>query len=182
MHHHSLDRATVEPDRNPPRNLDSSRTLGHFQKAHWQAQRIKFGCGKLSGCALPCVGRDQRVALRSRCPQPRPHAERLRRTSRILPRVTTQSRFYTIKGTADVLATSPTQVYALLRRGQPRGSKVGGRGQWWIGRDVVEAFIAHVYDDTATWVADNPFDGDGDGCSDNRPPGDVPSVDRPGDA
>lgn len=93
--------------------------------------------------------------------------------------MTSQQRFYTIADTADVLATSPAQVYALLRRGQLRGFKLGGRGQWRVGRD-----------DTATWVADNPWSGngngngdtDGGGGPDNPQPGDEPAEGEPGDA
>lgn len=100
-------------------------------------------------------------------------------------RVTGWQRFYTIAETADVLATSPAQVYALLRRGELRGFKLGGRGQWRVGLDDVEAFIAHAYEDTATWVSDNPFQGHDDtdhgGDPDNPPPDEEPLPDRPGD-
>ena len=35
--------------------------------------------------------------------------------------------------------------------------KVGGRGQWRVGRTDLEAFIAHAYADTRTFVDQHPF-------------------------
>jgi excisionase family DNA binding protein len=41
---------------------------------------------------------------------------------------------------------STAQVYVLIRRGELRGIKIGGRGTWPIGRDDLEAYIERTYD------------------------------------
>ena len=52
---------------------------------------------------------------------------------------------------------SPAQVYALIRRGDLKGIKVGGRGVWRIGREDLEAFITDAYTETDRWIAEHPF-------------------------
>lgn len=58
-------------------------------------------------------------------------------------------RFLTIADVAEVLATSEAQVLALVRRGDLRALKLGGRGQWRVSVEDLEAFIAQAYADTA---------------------------------
>ena len=55
------------------------------------------------------------------------------------------SRFLTLDGVAEVLSVSRSQAYALVRRGELRAIKVGGRGVWRIERVELEAFIAAAY-------------------------------------
>jgi excisionase family DNA binding protein len=43
-------------------------------------------------------------------------------------------RFLTIEDVALELATSRSQIYALLRSGDLQGIQIGGRGQWRIER------------------------------------------------
>ena len=43
------------------------------------------------------------------------------------------------------LATSKSQIYALLRSGDLKGIQIGGRGQWRIERVKLEEYIAEAY-------------------------------------
>jgi excisionase family DNA binding protein len=66
-------------------------------------------------------------------------------------------RFLTLADVAEVLNTSSAQVYALVRRGDLPAIKIGGRGQWRVESEALEAYIKKAYDDTATYVKDHPF-------------------------
>lgn len=55
------------------------------------------------------------------------------------------SRFMTIQEVADDLATSKTQVIALIRSGDLLGIQVGGRKQWRVERSKLEEYIAEQY-------------------------------------
>ena len=55
------------------------------------------------------------------------------------------NRFLTLDGVGDVLSVSRSQAYALVRRGELRAIKVGGRGVWRIERVELEAFIVAAY-------------------------------------
>ena len=57
-------------------------------------------------------------------------------------------RFLTLADVAEVLATSTAQVYALVRRGDLRALKIGGRGQWRVEAVELEAFIQRMYEQT----------------------------------
>ena len=57
-----------------------------------------------------------------------------------------EPRFLTLADVAEVLATSTAQVYALVRRGELRAIKIGGRGQWRVENVELEAFIKRMYD------------------------------------
>jgi excisionase family DNA binding protein len=67
-------------------------------------------------------------------------------------------RFLTLDDVAEELATSRNQVYALVRQGELGGIKIGGRGQWRVGRDDLETYIAKVYDETRQFIKNNPYD------------------------
>ena len=58
-------------------------------------------------------------------------------------------RFLTLADVAEILNVSAAQAYALVRRGEIRAIKVGGRGQWRIEHDEVERYIARRYDEVA---------------------------------
>ena len=47
--------------------------------------------------------------------------------------------------------------YALLRRGELRAAKIGGRGDYRIGRDDLEAYIERTYAETERWIEEHPF-------------------------
>ena len=54
-------------------------------------------------------------------------------------------RFLTLADVAEILATSVSQVYALVRSGELRGIQIGGRGQWRVEAVELEKFIARMY-------------------------------------
>ncbi|WP_235736742.1 helix-turn-helix transcriptional regulator [Nocardioides alcanivorans] len=66
-------------------------------------------------------------------------------------------RFLTLPDVAEVLNTSAAQVYALVRRGDLPAIKIGGRGQWRVEAEQLEAYIARMYDEARTYVSQHPF-------------------------
>ncbi len=66
-------------------------------------------------------------------------------------------RFLTLADVAEVLNTSSAQVYALVRRGDLPAIKIGGRGQWRVEREQLEAYITRMYDATRDYVDQHPF-------------------------
>lgn len=68
-----------------------------------------------------------------------------------------ESRFLTLADVAEVLNTSSSQVYALVRSGELAAIRIGGRGQWRVERSALEDYISRMYDQTAAYVAANPF-------------------------
>lgn len=64
-----------------------------------------------------------------------------------------EPRFLTLADVAEILATSTAQVYALVRRGDLRALKIGGRGQWRVESVELEAFIQRMYDQTEAETA-----------------------------
>jgi excisionase family DNA binding protein len=79
-------------------------------------------------------------------------------------------RFLRLEDVAEILATSPAQVYALVRRGDLAAIKLGGRGQWRIETTVLEEYIARLYAETREWVEGHPLTG-------SRSTGDTPDSD-----
>jgi len=57
-----------------------------------------------------------------------------------------EPRFLTLADVAEILATSTSQVYALVRSGELRGIQIGGRGQWRVETVELEKFIARMYE------------------------------------
>jgi excisionase family DNA binding protein len=66
-------------------------------------------------------------------------------------------RFLQLADVADVLNISVAQVYALVRRGDIKAIKIGGRGQWRVEASELEAFIARSYDETHEFISSHPF-------------------------
>lgn len=66
-------------------------------------------------------------------------------------------RFLTLADVAEVLNTSSNQVYALVRRGDLKAIKIGGRGQWRIESSALEEFIQEMYAETKAFVEEHPF-------------------------
>jgi excisionase family DNA binding protein len=66
-------------------------------------------------------------------------------------------RFLTLGEVAEVLNTSSAQVYALVRRGELRAIKIGGRGQWRVEVSQLEDYIQRMYDEADSFVAQHPF-------------------------
>lgn len=67
------------------------------------------------------------------------------------------TRFLTLTDVAEVLNISDSQTYALVRTGELPAIKIGGRGQWRVEREQLEAYIARMYDQTKKFVAEHPF-------------------------
>jgi excisionase family DNA binding protein len=65
-------------------------------------------------------------------------------------------RFLTLADVAETLNTSGAQVYALVRSGELRAIKIGGRGQWRIETTELEAFIQRMYAETDAYIAAHP--------------------------
>lgn len=74
-------------------------------------------------------------------------------------------RFLTLADVSEILNTSSPQVYALVRSGELRAIKIGGRGQWRVEASELEAFIERMYSRTEEFVATHPF-GKGEGPED----------------
>jgi excisionase family DNA binding protein len=68
-----------------------------------------------------------------------------------------EQRFLTLADVAEVLNTSTSQVYALVRSNELRGIKIGGRGQWRVERDQLEDYIKRMYEETSDYIAKHPF-------------------------
>jgi excisionase family DNA binding protein len=66
-------------------------------------------------------------------------------------------RFLLLADVAEILNTSSAQVYALVRRGELRGIKIGGRGQWRVEVSELEVYIARMYDEASRFVDGHPF-------------------------
>ena len=70
------------------------------------------------------------------------------------------SRFLTLTDVAEVLNVSSAQVYALVRGGDLAAIKIGGRGQWRVEREQLEAYIQRMYAETAEFVSTHPLSRD----------------------
>ncbi|MGO0575145.1 helix-turn-helix domain-containing protein [Ornithinimicrobium panacihumi] len=57
-------------------------------------------------------------------------------------------RFLTLTDVAEVLNVSLSQVKALVRSGDLKGVKIGGRGVWRVENTELEAFIQRMYTQT----------------------------------
>jgi excisionase family DNA binding protein len=68
-----------------------------------------------------------------------------------------QRRFLTLADVAEILNISASQAYALVRNGELRAIKVGGRGQWRVEESELDRFVAASYEETARFVARHPF-------------------------
>jgi excisionase family DNA binding protein len=69
----------------------------------------------------------------------------------------TGARFLTLADVAELLSISAAQAYALVRTGDLPAVKIGGRGQWRVEVEQLEAYIDRLYDDTASFIAQHPF-------------------------
>ncbi len=66
-------------------------------------------------------------------------------------------RFLQLADVAETLNISASQAYALVRRGELRAIKIGGRGQWRVEAAELEAYIDRLYDQTAQFVDQHPY-------------------------
>lgn len=66
-------------------------------------------------------------------------------------------RFIPLADVAEQLSVSASQAYALVRSGELRAIKVGGRGQWRVEVSELEAYIERSYAATESFLAqENP--------------------------
>jgi excisionase family DNA binding protein len=79
-----------------------------------------------------------------------------------------QPRFLQLADVAEILNISAAQAYALVRSGALPAIKIGGRGQWRVEAEQLEAYIARAYAETRAFVETHPY-GARDG--DEVPPG-----------
>lgn len=68
-----------------------------------------------------------------------------------------EPRFLTLADVAETLAISAAQAYALVRSGDLRAIKVGGRGQWRVERSELEAYIGRAYATADEFVRTHPY-------------------------
>lgn len=61
-------------------------------------------------------------------------------------------RFVPLSDVAEMLSISASQAYALVRSGELRAIKVGGRGQWRVETSEIESYIQRSYKATATYL------------------------------
>jgi len=66
-------------------------------------------------------------------------------------------RFLQLADVAEILNISAAQAYAIVRREELKGIKIGGRGQWRVEASELEAYIQRAYADTEQFVRDHPF-------------------------
>jgi excisionase family DNA binding protein len=66
-------------------------------------------------------------------------------------------RFLLLSDVAEVLNISASQAYALVRNGELKSIRVGGRGQWRVEVSALEDYIAQAYRDTEDYVEKNPL-------------------------
>lgn len=66
-------------------------------------------------------------------------------------------RFLRLSDVAELLDISSSQTYALVRSGELKAIKIGGRGQWRVERSELESYIARAYEQTTAFVRANPL-------------------------
>ncbi|MGL5817944.1 MAG: helix-turn-helix domain-containing protein [Phycicoccus sp.] len=69
-------------------------------------------------------------------------------------------RFIPLTEVSEILDVSAAQAYALVRSGDLPAIKVGGRGQWRVETDQLEAYIQRMYAETRDFVAIRTETGD----------------------
>lgn len=68
-----------------------------------------------------------------------------------------EPRFLRLSDVAEILNISAAATYALVRSGDLAAMKVGGRGQWRVEREALEAYIKRAHDETREFVRAHPF-------------------------
>ena len=70
---------------------------------------------------------------------------------------------------AEILDISVRQCYALVRRGELRAIKVGGKGQWRVETAELERYIEGAYQAADRFIRAHPFDEAADALADDAP-------------
>ena len=68
-------------------------------------------------------------------------------------------RLLTLVDVAEVLNTTRSQVYALVRGKHLAAAKIGGRGQWRVSRQDLAAYLQVTYSATSDWIDAHPYGG-----------------------
>lgn len=68
-----------------------------------------------------------------------------------------EPRFLTLADVAEALNVSESQTYALVRNGDLRAIKIGGRGQWRVEREALESYIQRMYAETEQFIKEHPL-------------------------
>ena len=68
-----------------------------------------------------------------------------------------ERRFLQLADVAEILNISAAQTYALVRSGELPAIKIGGRGQWRVEREQLEAYIQRAYAQTREFVQAHPY-------------------------
>jgi excisionase family DNA binding protein len=68
-----------------------------------------------------------------------------------------EPRFLTLTDVAEALNVSESQTYALVRSGDLKAIKIGGRGQWRVEREALEAYIQRMYAETEQFIRQHPL-------------------------
>ena len=63
-------------------------------------------------------------------------------------------RFLTLADVEEILQINSSQAYALVRSGQLKAIRVGGRGVWRIEEDKLEEYIQEQYEETRKSIAE----------------------------
>lgn len=63
-----------------------------------------------------------------------------------------EARFLPLTDVAEILNVSTAQARALVRSGELRAIKVGGRGQWRVEKTELEDYIQRMYRQTGSEV------------------------------
>ncbi|WGW10684.1 helix-turn-helix domain-containing protein [Saxibacter everestensis] len=67
-------------------------------------------------------------------------------------------RFLPLTDVAAILNVSGAQARALVRSGELRAIKVGGRGQWRVEKTELENYIQRMYEQTDKAITEEDFD------------------------
>ena len=68
-----------------------------------------------------------------------------------------EPRFLLMSDVAELLNVTMSQVYHMVRSGELPAIKIGGRGQWRVEREQLEAYIERMYDETRRFVEAHPL-------------------------
>lgn len=68
-----------------------------------------------------------------------------------------EQRFLTLTDVSEALNVSESQTYALVRSGELKAIKIGGRGQWRVERTALEDYIQRMYAETEQFIKEHPL-------------------------